>query len=41
MLKKDIMEGVYLAGFAKTQEHYDAAVTAVFEQLNTLDKKLA
>ena len=36
-----VNNGVYKAGFATTQEAYDEAVTALFETLDELDKRLA
>jgi putative glutathione S-transferase len=37
----DVNNGVYKAGFATTQEAYDEAVTALFEQLDSLDERLS
>lgn len=36
-----VNNGVYKAGFARTQEAYDQAVTALFETLDDLDQRLA
>ncbi len=36
-----VNNGVYRAGFARTQEAYDEAVTALFETLDDLDGRLA
>ena len=35
-----VNNGVYKAGFARTQEAYDEAVTALFETLDALDERL-
>lgn len=37
----DLNNGVYRAGFAPDQEHYDAAVTDVFARLDALEARLA
>ncbi|KAK3936839.1 glutathione S-transferase [Diplogelasinospora grovesii] len=39
-MQKDLNTGVYKAGFAKTQEAYDAAVPRVFAALNKLEKTI-
>ncbi len=36
-----VNNGVYKCGFAKTQESYDEAVTALFDALDELDQRLA
>ena len=36
-----VNNGVYKAGFARTQEAYDEAVTALFETLDALDERLS
>lgn len=38
---QDLSNGVYRAGFAKSQRAYDRAVTAVFNMLDTLELRLA
>lgn len=40
-MQRDLNTGVYKAGFAETQEDYDAAVPAVFAALNKLEKMIA
>ncbi|WP_150244285.1 glutathione S-transferase family protein [Nocardiopsis quinghaiensis] len=37
----DLNNGVYRAGFAPDQEHYDAAVTDVFARLDALEERLS
>jgi putative glutathione S-transferase len=37
---RDVNNGVYRAGFARTQEAYDAAVTALFKALDEIEKRL-
>ncbi len=37
----NVNNGVYMAGFATTQEAYEEAVTRVFEALDNLDERLA
>jgi putative glutathione S-transferase len=37
----NVNNGVYKAGFATTQEAYDEAVTALFETLESLERRLA
>jgi len=37
---EDIHTGVYKAGFARTQEAYEAAVVALFDALNMIDQRL-
>jgi putative glutathione S-transferase len=38
---EDVNNGVYKAGFAATQEAYEAAVTALFARLDRLEERLA
>ncbi|PSR87109.1 glutathione S-transferase [Coniella lustricola] len=40
-MQRDLNTGVYKAGFATTQESYDAAVPAVFAALNKMEKLIA
>ncbi|CAK7269166.1 hypothetical protein SEPCBS57363_003463 [Sporothrix epigloea] len=40
-MQRDLNSGVYKAGFAATQEAYDAAVPVVFAALNRLEKMIA
>jgi glutathionyl-hydroquinone reductase len=40
-MQTDLNTGVYKAGFANTQEEYDASVPVVFAALNTLEKIMA
>lgn len=40
-MQRDLNVGVYKAGFARTQEEYDAAVPVVFAALNRLEKLIA
>jgi len=37
---RDVNNGVYRAGFARTQEAYDAAVTALFKALDEIEAQL-
>ncbi|WP_192457395.1 glutathione S-transferase family protein [Musicola keenii] len=41
LIYDNINNGVYKTGFAKTQEHYDGAVTALFDALDTVEAHLA
>jgi glutathionyl-hydroquinone reductase len=41
LVYRDVNNGVYRAGFARSQASYDRAVTALFEMLDRLEERLA
>jgi len=41
VIYRDVNNGVYRAGFAKSQASYDVAVTALFETLDRVEEQLA
>lgn len=41
LILENVAEGVYRAGFAQSQERYDKAITALFDTLDELEKRVA